>query len=377
MFSVILGVGIVMPLLPVFAQDLGANGFLIGLLFGSFSLSRTFFLPFFGRMSDINGRKPFILIGLFSYAIISIVFMYIYDPILLIVCRFFQGIASAMIMPVVQAYIGEMTPKGQEGFQMASFNISIFASLSLGPILGGYINDQWNLQAAFMVMGILAFVSFLAALILLPPTSEERYRQKRTPNIPWTKVLNHKSLVGLFAFRLTYTTSIGMIWAFLPVYATNEFQLSSSEIGILLMLSVFVSGLLQIPMGYLADRISRNLLIITGTIFVCLSIFGFKYSEGFWSLFMISCLHGIGGGFANPAVMASSIIIGKKKKMMGSVVSFLTIGHSLGMLLGSLIAGIIMDISNILSAFYIGGWMMIFGLFVFLWSIVPGNKSVR
>jgi len=376
LFSVILGVGIVTPLLPVFAHDLGASGFLIGLLFGSFSLSRTIFLPVFGRMSDIKGRKPFILIGLLSYAIISIVFMYINDPIMLIVCRFFQGIASALIMPVVQAYVGEMAPKGQEGVQMASFNISVFASLSLGPLLGGYINDQWNLQTAFIVMGVLAFASFLAALIFLPPTKEEHYRQKRQKVIPWTKVLNDKIVLGLFVFRLTYTTCIGMIWAFLPVYATNAFHLSSSKVGILLMLGVFISGLLQIPMGYLADRVSRNLLIMFGGIVVCLSVFGFQYSEGFWSLFIINTCFGIGGGISNPAVMASSIIIGKKKRMMGSVVSFLTMGHSLGMLMGSLIAGIIMDISGILSAFYIGGWIMAAGLLIFFWSIFSGKKQI-
>ncbi|ETR70871.1 MAG: hypothetical protein OMM_08498 [Candidatus Magnetoglobus multicellularis str. Araruama] len=92
LFSVILGVGIVTPLLPVFANDLGASGFCIGLIFGSFSMSRTVFLPIFGRLSDINGRKPFIVFGLFSYAVISIVFMYVNDPVMLVVCRFFKGL---------------------------------------------------------------------------------------------------------------------------------------------------------------------------------------------------------------------------------------------------------------------------------------------
>ncbi len=374
LFSVILGVGIVTPLLPVFAHDLGASGFLIGLLFGSFSLSRTFFLPIFGRMSDVKGRKPFILMGLLSYALISIIFMYIYDPILLIVCRFFQGIASAMIMPVVQAYIGEMTPEGQEGFQMASFNISVFASLSVGPILGGYINDRWNLQAAFMVMSILAFASFLAALILLPATKNEHYRKKRPKKVSWKRLLKHRPLIGLFVFRLAYTTCIGMIWAFFFFYASNTFHLSSAEIGILIMLGVFVSGLLQIPMGYLADRIDRTLMIVIGGFIVCLSIFALELSSGFWSLFIINCFFGIGGGISNPPIMACAVILGKESKMMGSVVSFLTMGHSLGMLIGSLIAGIIMDISGILSAFFIGGWIMVIGLFVFFLSILPGKK---
>ncbi|MBW2663313.1 MAG: MFS transporter, partial [Deltaproteobacteria bacterium] len=75
-FAAVTGVGIVVPLLPVYAHDLGATGIYIGLIFGSFSLSRTFFLPYFGRLSDKKGRKPFIVAGLFTYALISFLFLF-------------------------------------------------------------------------------------------------------------------------------------------------------------------------------------------------------------------------------------------------------------------------------------------------------------
>ncbi|MBW2584501.1 MAG: MFS transporter, partial [Deltaproteobacteria bacterium] len=57
-FATVTGVGIVVPLLPIYAHDLGASGLYIGLIFGAFSMSRTVFLPWFGRLSDIKGRKP-------------------------------------------------------------------------------------------------------------------------------------------------------------------------------------------------------------------------------------------------------------------------------------------------------------------------------
>jgi DHA1 family multidrug resistance protein-like MFS transporter len=63
LFVTVTGVGIVVPLLPVYAHDLGASGFYIGLIFGAFSLSRTLFLPYFGRLSDRKGRKRIILPG--------------------------------------------------------------------------------------------------------------------------------------------------------------------------------------------------------------------------------------------------------------------------------------------------------------------------
>jgi len=111
--AAVMGVGIVVPLLPVYAHDLGASGVYIGLIFGAFSLSRTFLLPYFGRLSDQKGRKPLIVTGLLAYALVSIAFIFSETVETLILLRFLQGIASAMIMPVSLAYVGDITPVGQ------------------------------------------------------------------------------------------------------------------------------------------------------------------------------------------------------------------------------------------------------------------------
>ncbi|MDY6969507.1 MAG: MFS transporter, partial [Spirochaetota bacterium] len=168
-----LGVGIVIPLLPVYAHDMGASGIYIALIFGSFSLSRSFFLPYFGRKSDISGRKPYITLGLIIYALVSIVFIFSTDVNSLIIARFIQGIGSAMILPIAQAYIGEITPPGKEGFIMGLFNISLYGGLSLGPVIGGVIKDSYNIQASFISMGLLTLCGFFLCIFLLPPKRYE------------------------------------------------------------------------------------------------------------------------------------------------------------------------------------------------------------
>ena len=100
LLATITGVGIVVPLLPVYARHLGASGLYIGLIFGAFSISRTFLLPVFGRWSDRKGRKPFILAGLLAYALVSVAFILFTQVNHMIIIRFFQGMASAMIRPV-------------------------------------------------------------------------------------------------------------------------------------------------------------------------------------------------------------------------------------------------------------------------------------
>ncbi len=365
-FAAVTGVGIVVPLLPVYAHDLGASGLYIGLIFGAFSLSRTFFLPYFGRQSDKKGRKPFIVAGLFSYAVISVAFILSTGVESLIVIRFVQGITSAMIMPVVQAYVGDITPRGKEGWVMGLFNMSLFIGLSAGPLIGGVIKDRFSLQGAFVCMGALSIIGFVLSLVFLPPTAEERVVKKGRPPVGWSTLLTDRTIAGLFFFRLAYTACIGIIWGFLPVFADMEFSASASAIGILVMLGVFVSGVVQVPMGWLADQINRKAMVVTGGLVATGAVYAFNHANGFQDMFWASVVFGLGGGIAMPALMAAAVLRGSRSDAMGSVMALLTMGHSLGMLIGSVLAGMMMDWFQLRQAFILGALIMAAGTLLFV-----------
>lgn len=365
-FSVTLGVGLVVPLLPVYAYELGATGLYIGLIFGAFSLSRTIFLPYFGHLSDLKGRKPFLTIGLLAYFLVSIAYVASKDVNFFILIRFIQGIASAMILPVAQAYIGEITPRNKEGFTMGLFNVSLYAGLSVGPIVGGMVKDSLGIQSAFLSMGLVSLVGFLLCVIFLPPSTQESFLKRTKPPLRYRSLIRNKFVAALFFFRFTYTACIGLVWAFLPLFAHAQFRLSSSAIGVLVMLGVLTSGLLQTPMGAIADRFNKRALIATGGLMTAAAVFSFVYVEGFWGLFVSNVLFGVGGGISVPAVMGMTVIIGRKTDSMGSVMALLTMGHSLGMLMGPVLAGIMTDVFHLSLAFVGGTVLMVIGVVVAL-----------
>ena len=376
-FAAVIGVGIVVPLLPVYAHDLGASGLYIGLIFGVFSLSRTIFLPYFGRLSDKKGRKPLITAGLISYAVVSAAFLFSTNIKTLILLRFMQGIASAMIMPVCQAYVGDITPVGKEGFVMGMFNMSMFFGLSIGPLIGGFVKDYYSLDTAFVCMGFLSLVAFLTSLFFLPPVVTEKNYGSRKPPKEWKHIIGDRNMAGLFLFRFAYTASIGIIWAFLPVLANIEFSLSGFSTGILVTLGVLISGILHTPMGIVADKFNKRILVAAGGLVIVFSMFFFGRSESFNDLLFSSILFGIGGGLSMPALMALAVFKGKATNAMGSVMALITTAHSLGMLVGSLAAGLIMDMFRLREAFYSGAGIMVIGIILFLFLTHNGDNHSK
>jgi MFS family permease len=368
LFATVTGVGIVVPLLPVYAHDLGASGFLIGMIFGAFSLARTFTLPYFGRLSDRKGRKPLIVSGLMAYTVISFGFIFFKEVNALIVLRFFQGIASAMLMPIIQAYIGDITPPGKEGFSMGLFNMSLFCGLSLGPLLGGVIHDRFSLQTSFLCMGVLAFIGFFLCFFLLPPTRSEKYISSGRSPVQWKHLIFNRDIATIFLFRFSHILCIGIVWAFLPLFARLRFSSSSSAIGFLIMLGVLVSGVLHVPMGLVADKLSKRWMVVVGGLIVAGAVFSFEWAQGFGGLVWASIFFGIGGGIAMPALMAIAVVKGSQTDSMGSVMAILTLAHSLGMLCGSLIGGLMMDVFQLRTAFPLGAAVMAVTVIIFFAS---------
>lgn len=145
----LLGIGIIVPVMPVFAVSLGAGGLALGSIIAVFSITRTVLQPVVGNLSDRWGRKGFLVSGLLIYSVVGLILPEATTVFNLIMIRCLHGVGSAMIVPVAMAYVGEMAPLGQEGRYMGMLNIAIFSGIGGGPLLGGVFTDIWGMAAAF------------------------------------------------------------------------------------------------------------------------------------------------------------------------------------------------------------------------------------
>ncbi|MCP4687342.1 MAG: MFS transporter [Desulfobacterales bacterium] len=357
-FSSALGQGLVVPLLPVYAHGMGASSLEIGMIFAAFPLSMTFALPVFGRLSDVKGRKPFITWGLFCYFITSIAFTCSSDVNALILIRFLQGVAAAMIMPVARAYAGEITPGGKEGLAMGLVNASSHGGLSAGPLLGGIMKDVYGIQTSFLSMGLVCVAGFLICAIFLPPTAKERTTPGRLP-LDLKKRLKNKHLIGLLLFGFSSTMCVGAAWTFGPMIADVEFKMSGVAIGLYLTVSIVFMALLTPPMGVLADRFGKRPFIAVGGVVTAGAMIMFTQMREVWHLYEVSILFAAGSGISGPAIMGMAVVIGRKEGSMGAVISLLTMSETIGMVVGPILAGAVIDHVNLAAAFLGGAAFML------------------
>jgi MFS family permease len=355
-----IGIGIVIPLLPMYASNLGATGIWIGLIFASFSFSRAIFMPVFGRLSDNRGRKKLIIVGLCFYAILSSLYVIADTVPILVFIRFLHGITSAMIFPIAMAYIGDISPVGREGTYMGRFTSSMFLGMGLGPLIGGIVTDLLGIDATFLAMSSLAGLALLTCIILLP----DRKGKTRNPS-PMISLIFHPGLRGPILYQFVNAFANGTFMVFLPVIAAQVGGLTAAETGVIISVSILSTALLQQLLGKLADRYNKYYLITLGTAIVSVALALVPGFHGFYPYIIYAIIMGIGGGISVPAMYALVTITGRETGQ-GSAMGVINMVMSMGMILSPLASGWIMDILDISAVFFVSAAIIIITTPLFL-----------
>jgi DHA1 family multidrug resistance protein-like MFS transporter len=363
-FSSMLGVGIISPLLPLYAENLGATVIWVGMIFAGFSISRVIITPIIGMLSDRRGRKILLSIGLLSSSIISVGYIWANSPFQLTLVRLFHGAASGMVLPIAQAYIGDISPEGEEGKWMGYFNAAFYTGFGFGPLMGGILTDYFGTAVSFGTMGVLNLLAFLIVVFYLP---EVRHRKAVGSNLPSFKELSTSNTIkGLFSFQLAFSIGRGTFATFLPIFAAIYIGLSPTLVGILLAVNILLMALLQVYCGNIADRFNRRVLVVIGGIVNLIYLALIPLGGNFWQLLGICALGGIAGAISTPALSAMTVEEGRRFGM-GSAVAIVAMSLGIGMIIGPLLSGVTADLVNISSVFYFAAAIGIIGTSLFSW----------
>lgn len=224
-FIDLIGFGIVLPLLPIFAKNLEANGFTIGALMASYSAMQFIFAPIWGKLSDRIGRRPVLLVSTAGAAVSYGLFAIgsgmtgMTGLAILFASRVFAGICGANIT-VAQAYIADITPHEERSKKMGLIGMAFGLGFIFGPALGGFAMSHFGLTGPGWVAAGFCAANFIFALARLPesmkPSSEHAPHRPRFSQ--WAHTLSQPQiglLVGLFflaTFCFTcFETTLGLL----------------------------------------------------------------------------------------------------------------------------------------------------------------------
>jgi len=344
-FIDLIGFGIVLPLLPFYAEHFGANALLVGLLSTSFSLMQLLFAPVWGRLSDSVGRRPIILIGLLGSSISYLTFGLAPSLPILFLSRILAGIAGANIS-TAQAYIADSTQRENRAKGMGLIGAAYGLGFTVGPAIGGILSQYGYAIPAFFASA-LALANFGAAWWLLPESrnpSEQRHFTERGLN--WQRVrtgLQHPEL-GIFLILFFISTfAFANLEATFALMTARKFGFDARANGYLFayigVLITIVQGGLT---GKLAKRFGERRLISVGLFCMIFGLGLLPYSVGLKSLLLVLVVLVGGHGSTNPSI-SSLISQSASTEDQGGILGVAQSLASLGRILGPIWGGFTFD----------------------------------
>ena len=304
-FIDLIGFGIIIPLLPFYAETFGATAIAVGLLSTSFSLMQLLFAPVWGRLSDRHGRRPIILIGLLGSAVSYVAFGLATSLAALFAARILSGIAGANI-PTAQAFIADSTPPEGRAKGMGLLGAAFGLGFIFGPAIGGFMS-QWGYAAPAFFAAALSFVNFVAAWFLLPESlPRERRGVRRQGRIAvFREALSRPGLGLVLAVYFLVMTAFASFEAMFALFTAARFGFGATTIGYLFAavgaVLAFVQGVL---VGRVVPRVGERRLVPLAVFVMgsALALQGLAPSVP-WLVAAVLLLT-VGMGFHNPSIMS-------------------------------------------------------------------------
>ena len=377
MMMATLGLGAATPIIPIFVGEMGGDDIARGIAYPAFTVTQLAISPFVGRLADRYGRKWFLAFGLFTYVITAMGWFYSDSVLEIVFFRAFSGIGSALIFPMSQSYIGALAPKGSEGRYMGTFNLFDFVGFGLGPLLAGILRDYTSIDLIFLSMTFLFALATLLVVIMLPTQPQGKKSNNSSGLIPpksaenehmrpsWSQIIKNPLVQAIFSLRASVSVAIGVSFTFIPVLLEEDLGTSSTAVGLLIGGQQFMGGAIQPLMGILADKYSKQLIALIGSVLMASSYWVATFSDTYWIL-LIAFVVGAGIGSAMSQVVAATnqVQIGRSPGL-STVASLQSMAFAIGILIGSAGGGVVAQTLGRRFTFACAGLIIIAGYLIY------------
>ncbi|MBI3996169.1 MAG: MFS transporter [Candidatus Omnitrophica bacterium] len=365
-FIDLVGFGIVIPVLPLYAERFGASALTIGLLLGVYSAMQFLFAPLLGKLSDRIGRRPVLLVSIIGTSLGFLLMGCAHTLWLLFVARIIDGITGGNIS-TAQAYIADVTPPEQRSRGMGLIGAAFGLGFIFGPAIGGLLS-HFSLSAPFLFAAGLAACNATALYFFLPESLTAEHRREAHRDTSITEVFREAKGSSLPVVLATYfftTVAFSLLTATYALFTEKRFGLSPTHIGYIFAGQGVVGAIIQGGfMGWLVRIFKDKTLTLMGTVVLAAGLFLLPMSATLATLLIATAGIAIGhsltaaplNGLASKDVHASS---------QGRVLGLMQASASLARMVGPVLGGALLhyDALSLTASFgrtpyWVGGGIM-------------------
>jgi MFS family permease len=373
------GFGIIMPIFARRLTDFGAGVEALGLMTMAFSLAQLIFAPILGAQADKRGRRPFILLALVSFSLINIGYLAAPNTAIFIAMRGLAGALTAGLFPAAMGVVADIMPKEKRGQWIGVVLGGYGLGFILGPVMGGFLYDNWGFAMPFVVSAVFAFIAFVAAASLIPETRtlelrhRERLRQRRETALAsgqstsfWASLPRPFTIFATLLFLdFANTFAFAFIEPQLVFYLYDVYGWSTVQFGAVVGTYGLFLVLGQATLGQLSDRHGRKPIIITGVALNATLYFGLIYFSDFYAILAATAVAGLGGSLLGPAIGAFFLDI-TTEQYRSRVVGIKESSYALGGVAGPLLVVIATRFTDAHGVFFIAGGLTILAMILAL-----------
>lgn len=358
-FFVMVGFGVVAPVLPVYASSFGVGKLEVGAIVSAFALMRFVSSPFVGKLIDLAGERTILTIGIGIVALSSGLAGVAHDYPQLLILRGVGGIGSAMFsVSAMTLLLGAAAPALRArsvGFYQGGFLLGGMA----GPAIGGAL-AAISLTAPFFFYAATLAVAGVVGLVLLSSRSTRRADAAAQPavRIPFSEVIRDRRFraASLANFSQGWT-SLGVRGVLVPLLVLNVLHEKPYVTGIVFACAAVAQTLSIAPAARFVDTVGRRPAIIGSFAVAAVTIVAVPFSPNIFVMTALLCVYGIAAAFMATAPAAA---VGDASGASGGrPVAVFSMFSDLGGIIGPLVAGYLADTFSFAFSFMVGGVILL------------------